>query len=1698
MKPRRRLYTELLCIALFLCSLPTRVMANDETSIVFNGLEEKTITTGDPIDLLEEVHAYYEEEELPVEVTNVVAENDSEYIFNDEDTIIVSPVDGAKYEVEYSATYNGETAIAKKLFIVEYEESQEEVVPEVNGIGSDTDTNTDIDNDNDVLVEEDTLQSQSDKPDNLESSPSLLNAPLLRNGSPVYGGDYVPGHVNILSNVVEIVDGGTTVDANSSVTLRVTTDYEMNSDEFTGFENATAIYEFRIKTTSTKITPAVLESGTEISFQGIGNSLTNLAYRNETVDGQRYSVVQGKHPLVHAIPGFNSFNFGIGINGGINNEDFTIESRVWLEGDEAPTTWNQNPLNLKISSTLEGKYDLYAFSNYVTPKTASGQFKDKKEGVVISGYYNKTTGAFYTTENKKNEAGDSGAIYGRVVVNFTVLDALISNGTPKVGTERLDPTKDQTWKMDYKVEIDTNGTIAPVEDEYKPIFIDSKIFTNKDINGAIKNKDLTLSGNISALLPDYILYAGKIGAQASWAYNTTPQRLFFNNDLSGEDNDGTVSFSVNAKEDPFRKGYGFIVMNVFFVPCNLNDAENVKRTLTVSVKDLSIVGASGQIGTDSNPDNNVVSYDIPRKKVSSGDGNGITQYFTHRGTGNDNAVTAPVRTQVNLVVPEEVLDSNEIHSFNQLLKVDPDFIDVGEVTANAISGNASYHAIYACKVDKTNWTSRQEMFETKSSDLVYFDTLQAAKEYGKVVGVLFEYRNGLLTNTLFSNSLANGKNTGKSRITVVALDTEIWWGSDKNNTTFYGTNGNKVTNIPEPSFAMYASDGGTYIESTFSNGRMTYQDPNQNKYGYTYHFCGYILFAESEVLNGRDYVLENAYQAQYLPDSFKQRKNRSTYMISSGERVVAGRTVFKIKYAATDGDDPNIDIPLRIGDPYVVNQTNKARRIGKMYIADFDAEVIWNQEDLSFDSEDPSFRELSDEERDNYIFHTGEYAVYYTLYLGDETNLKNEISVGEHQIIQNINYINKSLINFPTVDNYDGVGHAFIVKVVKSASIGTVKTPLDSVVAPEDVIGYRLTSTNAGTTYGNYRLLDVLPFNNDGRGSEFTGSYKLKDNKVILTLSSQNTTVASDFEVWYTTDERVRSAGEDGIPVASEMGDHPDPNSSLGVSWKQITGTVLSNENGLEVKEFSLTDGDVPTAIVLIGTFSADERYSLELDFELVEDTYGDIFSNNATSHADGYNVDTLSATSTIRVVHKYLEGYAFKDLNNDGLWDEENEEALSGIKVALYDEENDAFVSKNVYGVEYGDVATDQNGYYRFDNIPDGSYRVAYLPTEQQLSEYVLSTYHEEHTSHDSKNNFKTFEGTNNNNISATTDKISLSTYREMADANRHEAYQKLDLGLTPIFNITYLKGTKGLFEEEVNNATLYEGVLYGTNTPEYNGEKGNDNNPLGVVGYHFTGWNPELTEKVTDHATYTAQWAPNEDTAYKVEYYYETNGEYNSDPDSFVMKKGTTDTTVSVTDEDKVPTTDNYIFDESMDDDLSGVIEGDGSLVLKVYFKQVFTVTYKDGFDSTVFEDQTYTGLIYNEETPVFEGTPTKHGYVFKGFSPEVKDNVTEDAEYIAQWEKEKFNITYVLDGGNVNGKTDDIVETYEFEQIINIKSAPKKDGYRFTYWKGSVYYPGDEYQVTENHIFIAQWEKIEETKPDSPKPTTVNYSIPKTGVD
>ena len=262
----------------------------------------------------------------------------------------------------------------------------------------------------------------------------------------------------------------------------------------------------------------------------------------------------------------------------------------------------------------------------------------------------------------------------------------------------------------------------------------------------------------------------------------------------------------------------------------------------------------------------------------------------------------------------------------------------------------------------------------------------------------------------------------------------------------------------------------------------------------------------------------------------------------------------------------------------------------------------------------------------------------------------------------------------------------------------------------------------------------------------------------------------------------------------------------------------------------------------------------------------------------------------------------------------------------------------------------------------------------------------------------------------------------------------------VTEVYTVTY---TDGVENEEVFADQVYSDLRKDSTTPAFNGTPTR-------TGYTFAGWDPEVTETVTETVTYVAKWTPVEpkaptadelkelemavqvkcvvDASQQHKDAYGLLGVYDKDyfvgeprkdgddwlcdisydPDLYVAEFNTTFQNLKhVQNDDKiVPVTLIWAGD-------SWQIKTQGL----VHVTEVYTVTYTDGVENEeVFADQVYSDLRKDSTTPAFNGTPTRTGYTFAGWEPEVAATVTQTVTYVAKWEKKTYKVVAKL---YVNGK-------------------------------------------------------------------------------
>ena len=183
---------------------------------------------------------------------------------------------------------------------------------------------------------------------------------------------------------------------------------------------------------------------------------------------------------------------------------------------------------------------------------------------------------------------------------------------------------------------------------------------------------------------------------------------------------------------------------------------------------------------------------------------------------------------------------------------------------------------------------------------------------------------------------------------------------------------------------------------------------------------------------------------------------------------------------------------------------------------------------------------------------------------------------------------------------------------------------------------------------------------------------------------------------------------------------------------------------------------------------------------------------------------------------------------------------------------------------------------------------------------------------------------------------------------------------------------------------------------------------------GYTFDGWDYDFTKPVKSDIVISAKWTANKGTAYKVEYYLQ-----NLEDDNYTLEEtsnltDTTDATVNA----EQKTFGHFTLNED-ESNLSGNVNGDGSLVLKVYYtRNTYKILAKSNDNVGTFTkiNGTYR---YNKELSL-KVTSTNLGYIFEGWY---------DGETLLSTEKEYVFTVEKAVTITANWEMDIDLENFEF---------------------------------------------------------------------
>lgn len=254
-------------------------------------------------------------------------------------------------------------------------------------------------------------------------------------------------------------------------------------------------------------------------------------------------------------------------------------------------------------------------------------------------------------------------------------------------------------------------------------------------------------------------------------------------------------------------------------------------------------------------------------------------------------------------------------------------------------------------------------------------------------------------------------------------------------------------------------------------------------------------------------------------------------------------------------------------------------------------------------------------------------------------------------------------------------------------------------------ITYKIKMVNeSASAIPDARLLEVLPFNGDNRGTNLSGDYSVK--KILVNDSGAKISFSNN---------SVDPAATNPMDISG---------------WTEYEPGVTPIETIKDAKSIlvSRKDKDKP--------LEKGQTIELTVTIQPTGQKPGDVLVNNASMNSE-LNLPVNSQTVWTRVYGRDLTGYVWYDDNYDGLIDPA-EDPVGNIPVKLYrtSQKDSSYVKQlveeSLTGEKFinasGDslIKTGADGKYKFENLPEGEYIAEFMLEDIVVTRKVAIVTHQ------------------------------------------------------------------------------------------------------------------------------------------------------------------------------------------------------------------------------------------------------------------------------------------------------------------------------------------------------------------------------------
>ena len=291
------------------------------------------------------------------------------------------------------------------------------------------------------------------------------------------------------------------------------------------------------------------------------------------------------------------------------------------------------------------------------------------------------------------------------------------------------------------------------------------------------------------------------------------------------------------------------------------------------------------------------------------------------------------------------------------------------------------------------------------------------------------------------------------------------------------------------------------------------------------------------------------------------------------------------------------------------------------------------------------------------------------------------------------------------------------INIINLASFRLYKEVETPVIEKNGEIHFTVTARNNNEiTLPEFAILDIMPYNEDVRGTKYNGTYTI--SKITISQNINGTPVDNNELKLYVTKETTKSGQAQQY---EEIKNITVKDKDLGTSeiWEEMQGT-----NGeYTVNKEQANDGI--TAIAVKGELVGQAEIVVEIYMTTNENQAEDKYVNSATAQTEILTEVVQTSQESAQVIERIIDGKVWQDTNYNSIID--NNEDLGEIdaekvllKLYKVNEDNSLTEAVDVNGIPIQAIHPDEKGYYEFSGLPAGNYvvEVQYDGEEYKLVE--------------------------------------------------------------------------------------------------------------------------------------------------------------------------------------------------------------------------------------------------------------------------------------------------------------------------------------------------------------------------------------------